>query len=141
MNGDQVHQATEAFYAALNCMFDGDLGPMSQVWSHAPDVINMGPFGGRQVGWESVRARFEREAGLNFGGRVTAEDIKVGASGDLGYNVCKEVGENMTMDGAPIQVQHRATNIFRRENDLWKLVLHHTDEVPALQEEARRKGK
>jgi hypothetical protein len=54
MNDSEVRAASDAFYAALNRMFEGDLGRMAEVWSHAPDVTNMGPFGGRQVGWEAA---------------------------------------------------------------------------------------
>jgi hypothetical protein len=37
MNDSEVRAASDAFYATLNRMFQGDLGPMTEVWSHAPD--------------------------------------------------------------------------------------------------------
>src|SRR5258706_10512270 len=50
--GDEaaVKIAVAQFYAALNTMFTGDLGPMKEVWSHTDDVTYMGPGGGFQVG-------------------------------------------------------------------------------------------
>ena len=51
----EVREASNQFYAALNSMFRGQMALMHEVWSHASDVTNMGPFGGRQVGWEAVR--------------------------------------------------------------------------------------
>jgi hypothetical protein len=31
---DEVRQASEQFYAALNSTINGDSGPMMEVWSH-----------------------------------------------------------------------------------------------------------
>ena len=130
---DEVRQASDAFYAALNRMFTGDMGPMSEIWSHASDVTDMGPFGGRLVGLEEVGAEFEREAKMKLGGKVEARDVLVRVGGDLGYTLCVEHGENMSADGKPVIVDHRATNIFRREAGKWKLIHHHTDISEALQ--------
>jgi ketosteroid isomerase-like protein len=38
----------------------------------------------------------------------------------------------MSVGGQPVAVEHRATNIFRREQGR-KLIHHHTDPAPALQ--------
>ena len=129
----EVRQAADAFYAALNSMFTGDMGPMNAIWSHAPDVTNMGPFGDRQVGWKEVGAQFKREAKMKLGGWVVPQDVLVRVSGDLGYTVCIEHGEHMSAAGKPITVEHRATNIFRREAGKWQLVHHQTDLSEALQ--------
>ena len=50
---DEVRQASERFYAALNSTLDGDSSPMEQIWSHGSDVSAMHPFGGRMGGGES----------------------------------------------------------------------------------------
>jgi hypothetical protein len=42
---DEVRQASEQFYAALNRTLDGDSSPMEQIWSHGSDVSAMHPFG------------------------------------------------------------------------------------------------
>ena len=52
---DEVRQASEQFYAALNRTLDGDSSPMEEIWSHSSDVSGMHPFGGRMLGWEEVR--------------------------------------------------------------------------------------
>jgi ketosteroid isomerase-like protein len=134
---DEVRQASDAFYAALNRMFTGDMGPMSEIWSHASDVTDMGPFGGRLVGWEKVGAEFEREAKMKLGGKVEARDVVVRVGGEVGYTLCVEHGENMSADGKPVTVDHRATNIFRREAGTWKLIHHHTDISESLQKAGR----
>jgi hypothetical protein len=47
---DEVRQASERFYAALNRALDGDSSPMEQIWSHGSDVSAMHPSGGRMGG-------------------------------------------------------------------------------------------
>jgi len=129
----EVRTASDQFYAALNRMFVGDMAPLIEIWSHSDDVTNLGPFGSRQEGGSQVRAQFEREAGLKLGGRVVAKDVLVRVNGDTAYTVCVEQGENVDSSGKPIQVSHRATNVFRRESGKWQLVHHHTDISEALQ--------
>lgn len=130
----EVRQAADAFYEALNAMLEGDIGPMEEVWSHEDYVTLMGPFGGRWVGWNDVRTEFKQEAQMHLHGRVEARDLLVRAQGDYGYTICDERGETMSIAGRPTVIDHRATNIYKRENGRWKLIHHHTDEAPALQE-------
>ncbi len=134
----EVRQASNEFYAALNAMFAGNLEPMRDIWSHAPEVTQMGPFGGRLVGWKEVEGDFVRAAAMVKSGKVAAEDVLVQAGGDMGYTTCVERGENVDREGKTIAVNHRATNIFRREAGKWKLVHHHTDQGTELQAARQR---
>lgn len=129
----ELRIANEQFYAALNAMFTGEIEPMNAIWSHRDDVTDLGPFGGRLTGWAAVGAEFKKEAGLKFGGRVLCKDLVVQIGGDMGYTVCVEEGQHMSVEGKPVVVRFRATNIFRRENGRWKLVHHHTDLSQDLQ--------
>ena len=61
---DEVQQASEQFYAALNRTLDGDSSQMEQVWSHGSDVSAIHPFGGRMLGWEEVGARGAPRCGI-----------------------------------------------------------------------------
>ncbi|MEI8006299.1 MAG: nuclear transport factor 2 family protein [Bacteroidota bacterium] len=125
--------ANDSLYAALNAMFTGNLDPMNKLWSHSDDITDMGPFGGRLTGWEAVGAEFKKEAGMKFGGRIVCKDLHIYAGTDMGYAVCVEEGENMSAEGKPVLVSHRATNIFRLENGQWKLIHHQTDYSPQLE--------
>ena len=42
---DEIRQASEQFYAALNREINGDPGPMTGVWSHDSDVSTMHTLG------------------------------------------------------------------------------------------------
>ncbi len=80
---EEVRQASEQFYAALNRFLNCDTEPMMEVWSHGPDVTAMHPVPGRQVGWEEVRAAWEQMASLASSGQVTVRDLLVRAGSDL----------------------------------------------------------
>ncbi len=132
---DEVRQASDQYYAALNCVLNGDARPLMEIWSHSPDVTAMNPYGGREVGWERLRSVFEQVAqmcsGSQFTIRLSDRLLRVGS--DLAYETGIESGEG-TIAGQPTSVEHRVTNIYRREAGGWKIVHRHTDINPAERE-------
>jgi len=133
---DEIANAAARFYEALNALFEGELGPMVEVWSHANDVTYMGPDGGFQVGWKDVLASWERQAAMKLGGRVEPEGMRIFAGQDLAVTHNYEKGENINTGGKSRSVLIRATNLFRRENGAWKMIGHHTDKLSFLSSEA-----
>jgi ketosteroid isomerase-like protein len=131
-----VEQATKRFYESLNTLFTGDASDMKEIWSHADDVTYMGPAGGFQVGWEQVSAIWDHQAALKLDGQVEPFDTQLIVSGDLAVTQCIERGNNVDAWGTLLPVSIRATTIFRKENDAWKVIGHHTDLLPALQKQA-----
>jgi hypothetical protein len=74
---DEIRQASEQFYAPLNRVINGDLGSMMEVWSHGSDVTTLHPLGGRETGWEEVRASWEQVAQAFSDGQVSIGDLVV----------------------------------------------------------------
>jgi ketosteroid isomerase-like protein len=131
---DEIRQASEQFYEALNRMLNGDLEPMMEVWSHGSDVATMHPLGGRETGWEEVRANWEQVAQAFSDGQVSLEDlVVVPLSEDVAYTLGTEHGQ-ATLGEESVSIDWRVTNIYRREGGGWKMVHHHTDVSPALVE-------
>jgi len=128
-----VMEATNQFYVALNSMFKGDLDLMKEVWSHADDIIYMGPGGGIKIGWDQVFASWEAQAAMKLGGSVHAEDMRVTAGNEIAVSSNYSKGENIDAEGKPHTVSIRATNTFRKEDGKWKMIGHHTDLLPFLQ--------
>jgi ketosteroid isomerase-like protein len=128
---DEVRQASERFYAALNNMANGDASPMSAVWAHGGDVTTMHPIGQREVGWEQVRPTWEQVASIASGGQVRLSDQLIRVGTDLAYEVGVEEGE-ITLAGERVAFNERVTNIYRREDGEWKIVHHHSDPSPAM---------
>lgn len=131
--------ATERFYAALNRMFAGDLGPMSEIWTKDADVVLMGPYGGRQIGRTDVQRMFEKDASLKHAGQIMPRDLLVRVGDELAYSVCIERGEITTSTEAQIPVDVRGTNILKRQGEDWRVVYHHTDLLPQMQEASNLK--
>jgi ketosteroid isomerase-like protein len=132
---DDVRQASDQFYGALNRMLSGDSGPMvdTDVWSHGSDVSTMHPMGDREVGWDAVRGPWQQVASMASGGQVAIKDPKITVVGELAYETGREEG-TATVAGQPVSLDHRVTNIYRREGGVWKVVHHHTDKSPAIEE-------
>lgn len=128
---DEVRTASAQFYAALNSMMVGDAAPLAEVWSHGADVSTMHPIGGREAGWDEVRGSFEQVAQLASGGHGELRDQSIEVAGDMAYEVGIEQGQ-MTLAGEQIAIEHRVTNVYRREAGWWKIVHHHTDLSPAM---------
>jgi ketosteroid isomerase-like protein len=128
----EIREATTLFYAALNSALQGDLGPLGAVWSHRPDVSNLGGVGGRALGWNEVRTDFQNLSRLYPAGRIDPQDTIVVVGEDIGYSVCNESGRLRSSEGPMVNFNRRATNIFRREDGKWKLIHHHADTTAGL---------
>ena len=123
--------AVTQFYTALNVMFTGDVNPMKESWSHADDVVYMGPDGVFIVGWEKLEKKWEAQAALKLRGKVETADMKITMDGNMAVTHNYENGENI-VNGEVQKVSIRATNVFRKENGTWKMIGHHTDLLPFL---------
>jgi len=126
---DEIRQASEQFYAALTRAINGDPGPIMEVWSHGSDVTAMHPPGGRETGWEEVRASWEVAAQGMADGQVHLDDlVVVPLSDDVAYTLGTEHGQ-LKVGDETLGIDQRVTNIYRREEGEWKLVHHHTDQA------------
>ncbi len=129
---DEVRQASERFYAALNRMLKGEPGPMEEVWSHGSDASAMHPLGDRSLGWDEVRAGREQASRAFSDGRVALDDsVVVPIADDAAYALGTEHGQ-AKLGGESVRIDWRVTNIYRREGGEWKVVHHHTDVSPAV---------
>ena len=133
----EVRKASEQFYTALNHMANGDARPLSDIWSHGAAVMTMHPIGGRQVGWDKVRESFQQVAQIASEGRVRLDDQMIQVTGDLAYELGSERGQ-AKFSGQQVTLDHRVTNIYRREAGSWKIVHHHTDVSPAMLDVLKR---
>ncbi|KPK55172.1 MAG: hypothetical protein AMJ63_00685 [Myxococcales bacterium SG8_38_1] len=112
-------------------MANGDARPLADVWLHSAAVTAMHPIGGRQVGWDAVKASFEKVAQLASGGKVELKDQLIHSTDDLAYEVGVEHGQ-LKLAGQQVSIDHRVTNIYQREAGVWKIIHHHTDTSPAM---------
>jgi ketosteroid isomerase-like protein len=122
-------------------MAKGEAGAMNAVWSHCTGATALHPIGGRDVGWDKIGTSFDNVAGIASGGEIRLKDQLIQVNGDLAYEVGTEAG-TLTLGGLKASIEHRVTNIYRREPAGWKVVHHHTDTSPAMMDVlARLQGK
>jgi len=110
---DAVLFANEAFYRAFA---DGDMRAMEQVWAGRDDIACLhpgwGPIFGRSevlASWKAIMA-----AGAEAPG-ILCFDARAQIHGDVAVVVCFE-----QLPGGRLV----ATNLFRREGSVWKMILH-----------------
>jgi ketosteroid isomerase-like protein len=128
---EEIVQASKQFYGALNHMLKGDATPMASVWSHGSGVDSMHPIGGRDIGWEKVDDSFKQVAKLASGGEVRLSEQRIEVDGNMAYEVGIEKGQ-ATFAGQKVAIEHRVTNVYRKENGQWKMVHHHSDVSPDM---------
>ena len=121
-----IEQASNHFYSALNALFVGNDQPMREVWSHANDVVYLGPDGLYLVGWEKIAQMWSHHASLKLGGAVKPSDLHLIISKDISMITCIEAGANEHA-GKSESVGIRSSTVFRKENGAWMVIAHQTD--------------
>ena len=122
-----LNDAISEFYKAHNAIFEGNVAPMEEIWSRSDDVTYMSPIGGILVGYEAAINSWRKQSELRLGGHVDPIDMSVVEGSDIGvcYNYVK--GTNFVLDGKEVHPNIRATTVYRKEGDSWKVISHHTD--------------
>ena len=130
---DEVRNASNQFYAALNKMVNGSSQSLSDIWSHSSAVTTMHPIGGRQVGWKDVWTTWDQTAQVASEGQVKLRDQSIRVVGDMAYEIGVE-NAGFRIAGQKVTDQVRVTNIYQKEGGTWKIVHHHSDLSPAMVE-------
>ncbi|HET8628672.1 MAG TPA: nuclear transport factor 2 family protein [Thermomicrobiales bacterium] len=124
-------QLVERAQAAVERFVSGDAAPFAALWSHRPDVTIFGAFGTPQRGWAEVRSRMAWAAAraVPAAGAVTFEELSRGVSGDLAYTIWLERSERRVGAEGRAPVVLRATHLFRREAEGWRIIHRHADPI------------
>jgi ketosteroid isomerase-like protein len=116
--------------AAEQALCRGDAEPRGQTWSHHEPVTVFGAAGvPLRRGWDEVSTLFKQLAtsfsGLNA---YEFELVAAGASGDLAYTVGFE-HKTAVINGKTATYTLRVTQVYRREDGVWRTVHRHGDHV------------
>jgi ketosteroid isomerase-like protein len=133
----QVAPGQSEFYAFLAKwekaqarFINGDPSLWKQNASRGEDVTIFGAFGGCERSWKEVGPRYDW-ASSQFKDSGAAQDIEYlsrAASGNLAYTVGieRQVAQ-LTGQKQPTPRALRVTQIFRKEDGVWKLLHRHAD--------------
>lgn len=95
-----------------------------QLWSHAPDASIMAAVGGYRVGYDQVADLLTWVSGQVTFDTFVPHVLIVQAHGDLAFSVALEDYTNRTADQ---QLTLRATQVYRREEGVWRLLHRHAE--------------
>ena len=127
---DQTERRTEleAFIArceqGLRHQVRGDPEPFVAVWSHADDVSILGAIGSYAQGWEDVSTHLRAASRTLNWTEVSVQRLLTSFSGDLAVTVVLE-----RMSNAEAARTLRVTHAYRREDQGWRLILRHANQV------------
>ena len=126
-----VIDAIRVYKGHLRALHNGDLTPRLSTWSQQDPVTLFGAGVSQCSGWSEVHPVFEWLA-TTF---VACDDyefdlVAADASGDLAYTVGIERYVARTASGDVVKNTLRATHVYRRETDGWKIIHRHGDHMP-----------
>jgi len=131
-----LDELRDRYHRSVEALITGDPEPQMPLWSHGDDVTLANPYGPPVKGWDGVREVAARAASrLRAGEGLRFDRISAYETNDLAY----EVGIQRfraKLDGAddlsPVALP--VTTVFRREDDGWKIVHRHADNIPQEQQ-------
>jgi hypothetical protein len=130
MPEDFTTQTLKRQQVANEAMFDGDPDAYIGMWSRQEPVSLFGAWGPCKISWPDLERTY-RWVGSRFGGGTMASETVIAYAGrDLAYTVGYEQGV-ISVDGGPArEMRIRVTQIYRLEDDKWRLVHRHGDFAP-----------
>lgn len=116
-----VREANQLFYRAFESL---DLARMDDAWWHDGQVSCIHPGWPLAFGWQEVRGTWRTIFANTSAIRFSVADERVDVRDELAWLLCTErIGSSAT--GGPSEAAVLATNVFRREAGVWRLVHHH----------------
>lgn len=143
--GAQTRVEFEAFFdkvtRAETDLFRGRAEPLKALWSRTADVTLFGVSGGRgDHGWDQVGRRLDWASTQYSKGSLTVERIASYVDGNLGYVVQRErVRFKVPGHSEESILEIRATWIFRRERNGWRIIHRQAD--PLMERQGPAEGK
>jgi hypothetical protein len=121
------------FCMAANAVLRGDPELMLALWSHAGDVTYCDPGGSILRGWTALEPYWHRAAELSASATdklsVNGEEVTLTRHGDIAWAVTRET---VRRSNGSVVLVARATNLYQREAEGWRLVHRHADAVPRM---------
>src|SRR5262249_40467143 len=123
-------------------LFRGRPESLKALWTRAPEVTLFGVSGGSgEHGWEQVGPRLDWTNTQYRDGTLTVQRIASCVGGNLGEVVQREnVRFNVPGQTQESILEIRATWIFRREQDGWRIIHRHADSLMKRQGPAEGKN-
>lgn len=124
---EAVRAANARFYGAMSRL---DLGEMDRVWLAAESVVCVHPGRAALLGYTEVRASWAAIFAATGEMSIETSDVRVTVTGEAAWVVCTEI-ISLRAEDELVTGYAQATNIFRRDGENWRMVVHHASPVPS----------
>jgi len=135
MSTSDFDEAVEHYHVVQGAFLKGNPEPVKAQFSHRDDVSLANPYGPPVRGWQQVAQTIERASSLRHDGELVGVKTRAKyVTADLGSVV--QIERAKAKIGAREEITPyavRATNIFRREDGVWKMVHRHADPITTAQ--------
>jgi ketosteroid isomerase-like protein len=111
--------AEDAYYDAID---DSDLAKMMEVWSDSPEATCLLPMQTLQQGPDAIRELWQTMLDKTLGLDITINHITWIACGDVAIHLLEEMVS--LGNGKQRQPPIYATNVYRRKDAGWQLLIH-----------------
>lgn len=113
-------------HAALTDQSQGRPDPFLELWSRSADVTLMAAIGGYQIGFDAVSQLLTAASKTQQFDGWSAENLATIVNGELALTVELEHYAR-TVDGKNKAMTLRATQVYRREDEQWRVIHRHGD--------------
>jgi ketosteroid isomerase-like protein len=127
----QVREANERFYLAMNA---AEIGEMDDVWSDDAAAICVHPGREAIIGYERIRESWVVIFTATNPMSIAPGNERITISNDVAWVCCTETISLMMEEGLAAAAT-QATNIFRRIDGRWRMVVHHASPIPFMTED------
>ncbi len=135
-------EALTRLHLALADVANGDVRAVKALCARGDDASSFYGWGGYEIGWERVSARWDW-AGRQFeGGTASREILTRVVAGELAYTTEIETFEVRVagMGAGPTRWSNRVTHIFRLLDGEWRLIHRHANRLEDRYRPAPRLG-
>ena len=120
-------EAEDGFYDALE---EGKLQTLMSVWAESDDICCLLPMYPLVRGRDAVEDVFSHLFSRGSGVSLSINHLQWIEAGDVAIHLVEEVLQDVPPDGTPPPPFY-GTNVFRRDSNGWRLLLHQNSPTPA----------
>ena len=137
MSEKEALKTNQRFYDAFN---KNDIELMIGVWLNDPISQCIHPGWDVLIGFENIMTSWQKIFAAAQDLEIKLSHVDVTASENLAWVTCQENLFSIVSSGVQLSKVH-STNLFKKVNDEWKMILHHASPVgglPAAEEQSRQ---
>lgn len=123
-----VREANERFYTAMNA---ADIDGMDEVWADDSRAVCVHPGREAIVGYERIRESWSMIFTATDSLSIAVGNELITVADNVAWVTCIET-ISLMMEGGLAAAAAQCTNIFRRTDGRWRMIVHHASPIPFM---------